>query len=94
MKPRFSIRSLAIAVTLVCVYFGTWEMTKRWGVTGSQQILDEYQRSGILLPASISPPLEDSPMPFVVRRIDFTSEFSAASRFYLWIFGARVELWN
>ena len=27
-RPRFSIRTLAIVVTLVCAYFGAWEMTK------------------------------------------------------------------
>ena len=28
--PRFSIRKLAIVVTLVCAYFGAWEATKRF----------------------------------------------------------------
>ena len=30
-RPRFSIRTLVIVVTLVCAYFGLWEATKRWG---------------------------------------------------------------
>ncbi len=31
---RFSIRTLVIFVTLVCVYFALWEVTKRHGVPG------------------------------------------------------------
>jgi hypothetical protein len=31
MAPRFSVRTLAIFVTLVCVYFATWEATKKHG---------------------------------------------------------------
>lgn len=29
IKLRFSIRTLAIVVTLICAYFGAWEATKR-----------------------------------------------------------------
>jgi hypothetical protein len=29
LRPRFSLRTLAILVTLVCAYFGAWEATKR-----------------------------------------------------------------
>jgi hypothetical protein len=29
--PRFSIRTLAIFMTLVCAYFGSWEATKQGG---------------------------------------------------------------
>ena len=28
-RPRFSVKTLVIVVTLVCCYFGTWELTKR-----------------------------------------------------------------
>lgn len=27
-RPRFSVRTLAILVTLVCAYFGAWEVTR------------------------------------------------------------------
>ena len=91
LRPRFSVRTLAVFVTLICVYFGCWEATKRWGVTPTQQILAEYEQSGILLHASISPPMENAPMPFVIRRVEF-GDFHASSRFYLWFFGLRIEL--
>jgi hypothetical protein len=29
-RPRFSLRTLAIIVTLVCAYFAAWEVTKRY----------------------------------------------------------------
>ena len=29
-RPRFSVRTLAIFVTLVCCYFAAWEATKRY----------------------------------------------------------------
>jgi hypothetical protein len=31
-RPRFSIRTLVIVVTLVCCYAACWGPTKRWGV--------------------------------------------------------------
>ena len=29
-RPRFSLRTLVLFMTLVCVYFGAWEATKRY----------------------------------------------------------------
>jgi hypothetical protein len=37
LRPRFTLCTLAIVVTLVCVYFGAWEATKRYGVEGWHQ---------------------------------------------------------
>ncbi len=31
-RPRFTVRTLAIVVTLVCAYFGAWESTKWYGI--------------------------------------------------------------
>ena len=31
-RPRFSIRTLVIVVTLVCVYFGCWKLTGDYAV--------------------------------------------------------------
>jgi hypothetical protein len=30
IRPRFSLRTLAIAVALVCVYFGSWESMRHF----------------------------------------------------------------
>src|SRR5438132_54476 len=35
-RPRFSIRSLTIFVTAFCIYFGTWELTRRFGTPPEQ----------------------------------------------------------
>jgi hypothetical protein len=32
IRLRFSLRTLAVFVTLVCAYFGVWEATKRYGL--------------------------------------------------------------
>ena len=49
--PRFSLRSLVIIVTLVCIYLGVWEITKTWVV--DDLISDRGLRC-------------ESPVPFVV----------------------------
>src|SRR5687767_11643873 len=73
--PRFSLRTLAIVVTLVCAYFAAWEPTKRIGVGAVEKsvnnpvfvdecgaVIENVERSG-------SWPIFDvsrSPAPFVV----------------------------
>lgn len=56
-RPRFSLRTLGILFTLVCLYFGCWAATKRAGVQSIEQLLDdEFQPSSETT----------SPWPFVV----------------------------
>lgn len=31
--PRFSLRTLFLGVTIICVYLGLWSMTSIWGTT-------------------------------------------------------------
>ena len=57
--PRFSLRTLAIVVTLVCAYFGAWEATRKYGCERIRYDSSDGYRFA-----------EDeafSPMPFVVR---------------------------
>ena len=54
-RPRFSVRTLAIVVTLVCAYFGAWEATKKWGVPANS-----FLKDGRSVTAS-------SPAPFMIR---------------------------
>jgi hypothetical protein len=37
-RPRFTVRTLAIVVTLACAYFGAWEATVRGASTGGGKI--------------------------------------------------------
>jgi hypothetical protein len=39
LHPRFSLRTLAIVVTLVCAYLGAWEVTKRHAAMEGRVVL-------------------------------------------------------
>ena len=45
-RPHFSLRTLAILVTLVCAYLAAWEATKRYGVS---QIVADAKPSSIVI---------------------------------------------
>ncbi len=86
LRPRFSVRTLAIFVTLVCVYFGAWEATKRYG---PRSISDD-----VLV-------LEEPPAPFIVRGylLEYQPMTSlsdirilATRRYYIWLFGPTIKL--
>jgi hypothetical protein len=98
-RPRFSVRTLVIFVTLVCVYFGVWEATKRYGVPSTPKLIDS--ESEMIVHAG-------SPMPLVVWQDETENGFISINRsvfvnprrrFYLWLFGVRITLpfesaWN
>jgi hypothetical protein len=79
LRPRFSLRTLAIVVTLVCAYFGAWEATKRWGIAQ--------------LPHSDGYPQKYSPLPFVVTEVGiFASMWRGPNRrYHLWL-GPTIRL--
>ena len=97
-RPRFSLRTLVIFVTLVCVYFGAWEVTKRCEDT--DKLSFDYKYRAFVHGAY-------SPMPFVVARDE--SDFivsdlqdygggnpsysgSGPRRYYLWLVGPLIKL--
>lgn len=41
-RPRFSLRTLAILVTLVCVCFGAWEATRTWAYACRVLLANRY----------------------------------------------------
>src|SRR6185436_2058202 len=57
-RPRFSLRTLLVLVTLTCIYFAAWEVTKRKGV----------ENLAWNDPFSVD---FRSPMPFVVLKSDY-----------------------
>src|SRR5688572_26496760 len=94
-RPRFSVRTLAILVTLVCAYFGAWEATKRFAKN-----YGELSRIHWPLHPPRYPPLHPqpqdyyvhesySPLPFIVaqkgQRYQRVWEFRR--RYYIWLFG-------
>ncbi len=91
-RPRFSVRTLAVFVTLVCAYFGAWEATKRYGVPDPDWPCfppPDYKHEKIVSYA-------DCPTPFILGRdefyIDSGEHLHFARRYYLWLFGPEFKL--
>src|SRR5687768_8991555 len=92
-RPCFSVRTLAIFVTLICVYFGSWEATKRKAARENLNLrLGEYT----------SPDKYSSPIPFLVVERDpgiayrngkviatWTRNWAG---YHVWLFRLKVKL--
>ena len=97
-RPRFSIRTLAIFVTVVCAYFGTWEATKRavksqlsheyYSMDGTRKLSEHELQSGSKMSLSF---WSRSPAPLVISR-DVLTGGTAPRRYYLWLFGPEFKL--
>src|SRR5262245_13817229 len=101
-RPRFSLRTLAILVTLVCAYFGAWEVTKRHAtnmVGQRDQTNDEALEWRVRNASAI--------LPFVICHDDIVYssrrhddefrghteyEYSYPRRYSLWFFGPSFDL--
>jgi len=88
-RPRFSLRTLVILVTLVCCYAACWGPTKRQGVVDVlRHVRDLY---------ALGHPRDDlvidfhrrtsATMPFVVG-----IELGSERHYYFWFFGYVAEL--
>ncbi len=95
---RYSLRSLIILVTLICIYFGTWSITQRWGTTSQTQLADDSKRvtiktcdsEGVLVNAKAI-------MPFIVVHDEYVTENGRdypvrRDRPYIWFFGLRCDM--
>lgn len=90
---RFSIRTLAIVVTLACCYLACWGPTQRWG--RRDVMLHAFRDTGLGLgrdEASIAfieqfydTPEVSVPLPLVVSILN-------GRQYYFWFFGYVVEL--
>jgi hypothetical protein len=90
-RPRFSVRTLAIFVTLVCVYFAAWEATKTSGVID-------------ILPSAPSHENLISPIPLVLSRDvngernywrdsnTYVSQGYVRRQYFIWLFGPIIKL--
>ena len=90
-RPRFSVRTLVIFVTLVCAYFGAWEATKKWGCKKVDRLPIQWV-GGETSYADFS---QRSPAPFIVCGDEpFTKGWSSGYRttYYLWLFGPKIKL--
>jgi len=77
-RVRFSLRSLCIFLTLICLYLGCWEITKEW-------VVDDLKKDHALHC--------ESPAPFVVviDEIDYTN-YRYVRRSHLVCFGLMAKL--
>jgi hypothetical protein len=84
-RPRFTVRTLTIFVTLICAYFGAWEATKRYGVVKTPGVSKSQGSARINIPAGTMPPKKiivasSSPAPFVISTSEYVAEYFTESR--------------
>lgn len=77
-RYRFSIRTLLVAVTLVCCYFGGWEATKRYAVGPLQNSTVPFVVYDV----------------FVVHDLKSGSFVYRQRVYYLWTFGPKIRLFE
>src|SRR5690349_9246684 len=82
-RTRFSVRTLAIVVTLVCAYFGAWEATKEWGVPPPRGTW----ASNSFMKAIV---YSNSPGPFIVRK--YVVQGTERVEYYFWFFWPEFKL--
>lgn len=96
--PRFSVRALAIAVTLFCSYLGFWELTK-WGATQQVNLVDSLDKLSESTKGWV--PVEAGvPCPFVIwiEAADWPGSFYVSAEkyttttYYLWFFGLKLRI--
>lgn len=82
-RPRFSVSTLVVVVTLVCCYFGAWEATKTWGIPAVTGPGDDVRTI-------------ESPCPFVIYKsrptFIWNLNVDLAPHRYVWFFGWVEEL--
>jgi hypothetical protein len=83
-RPRFSVRTLAIVVTLVCCYAACWGPTKRWGVREACEF--EYREHAGWYCRPVAP--------FLVRltEIPHNNLEPPKNCYYFWFFGYVAKL--
>ena len=75
-RPRFSLRTLAIVVALICAYFGAWEWTK-------------HAAMRMEFPTGVK---ATSPAPLVIRIDEKMFRARLGRCYYLWLIGPLVQL--
>jgi len=88
--PRFSLRTLAIVVTLVCAYFAAWPPTKKYGVPFHTWKTPTTPKGDAWIINA------DSPAPLIVQQDVEIYETSATNvykrEYYLWLAILKIKL--
>ena len=93
-RPRFSVRTLAIFVTLVCAYFGAWEAADTYGIKRSKHPRgwDGDGIGNIKLPYFAGDVRAIMPLIVSAEELRFFEDPSHTKHYYLWLFGPTIKL--
>src|SRR5689334_9886166 len=93
-RPRFSVRTLAIVVTLACVYFGLWTLTQREAARQYSIAVDKTTRFFDDENSTLAIMNSRSPLPLLISRdeVRFERPGLYPRCYYLWLFGPMVKL--
>lgn len=95
IRPRFTVRTLAIFVTLVCAYFGTWEATKRWEISAVPLGKSSPAPFIVVQEVEVHQPVMKSGRAMARIELDL-DEFSEGrrGRYSIWLFGPTFQLFD
>jgi hypothetical protein len=106
-RPRFSVRTLAILITLVCAYFGLLDATKKFGVPNLHPLTDPIRPDPRTNSVRAEPRIvaTDAPLPLIVRCDERREGLAWAPVthkpmtivtrnrcYYVWLFGPMIKL--
>jgi hypothetical protein len=93
LRPRFSLRTLAIAVSIICAYFGAWEATSKWGLPERDKPpFDDMYRHPFARKFVLYAYNPSAVAPFVVRFDENAPRSVRTKVYYVWLFGLRAKL--
>jgi len=95
-RPRFSLRTLVIVVTLVCCYAACWGPTKTQGVKDVENFAlstasDAARADYLAIMWDVAVPMPSAAMPLVVV-VDRPSLSRIRRDYYFWFFGFVAKL--
>jgi hypothetical protein len=90
-RPRFSVRTLAVVVTLVCAYAACWGPTKRVGVSAAH---NAHSSPDILVGLGIETTMVVSPFVIAITDSghDAVGQHHESTAYYFWFFGYVAKL--
>ena len=90
-RPRFSIRTLVVFVTLACCYLGAWEATKTWGIPAIP--VSAYQASQLTSPCPFVIVNPEDSFNNIAKLLGDSSDVAGEDRgVYFWFFGYVAKL--
>src|SRR5262245_19775991 len=90
-RPRFSLRMLAIVVTVICAYVAAWEATKKYGERLPHILcMDENPNVGDVAVSNAV-----SPAPFILATEEWVKDedgYTVVRRYRVWLFVITIPL--